>query len=251
MSQTLLIADQDQDTARTLASELSADGYAVATATAIEALALQLIDRRPDLVVLGDFDGPGAQARLLGELRNGQAPFTPAVADTPAIVLSEHHGELAVLRAFDAGGDDFIAKPASYLELRARIRAVLARTGGRRTTPTLRVGALEIDTDLMRAHYDGHPIHLSRLEFALLAQLGEAPRRVWAKPELLKAIWGFENPTEAKTRTVDAHACRLRQKLHTAGARHLVVNRRGVGYALTTNTNNNGNNNGNGGGEAA
>jgi len=47
-------------------------------------------------------------------------------------------------------------------------------------------------------------------------------------------VWGFENPTAAKTRTVDAHAARLRQKLQTAGARHLVVNRRGVGYALTT-----------------
>ena len=109
MSQTLLIADHDQDTVRALAGELSADGYPVATASAIEALALQLIDRRPDLVVLGDFAGPGAQARLLGELRDGEAPFIPAVADTPAIVLSEHHGELAVLRAFDAGGDDFIA----------------------------------------------------------------------------------------------------------------------------------------------
>ena len=114
---------------------------------------------------------------------------------------------------------------------------------------------MEIDTDLMRAHYDGHPIHLSRLEFALLAQLCEAPRRVWAKPELLKAVWGFENPTEAKTRTVDAHACRLRRKLHAASAEHLVVNRWGVGYALTTN-NSDGNGNGDGdgdgdGGEAA
>ena len=117
-------------------------------------------------------------------------------------------------------------------------------------SPTHVAGFREIDTDLMRAHYDGHPIHLSRLEFALLAQLGEAPRRVWAKPELLKAIWGFENPTEAKTRTVDAHACRLRRKLHDAGAEHLVVNRRGVGYALTTDNNNNNNGDGDGG-EAA
>jgi len=59
-------------------------------------------------------------------------------------------------------------------------------------------------------------------------------------------VWGFENPTETRTRTVDAHACRLRRKLDAAGARHLIVNRRGVGYALTT-PNYNGNANGDGG----
>ncbi len=67
-------------------------------------------------------------------------------------------------------------------------------------------------------------------------------------------VWGFENPTETRTRTVDAHACRLRRKLDAAGARHLVVNRRGVGYALTTpnhNRNDNGNANGNGDGVQA
>lgn len=78
MSQTLLIADHDPDLVRLLADELAADGYAAVSATVIEALAIQLTSHRPELLVLGDFDGPGAQARLLGQLRHGQPPFEGA-----------------------------------------------------------------------------------------------------------------------------------------------------------------------------
>ena len=250
MSHTLLIADHDEDAVCDLAHELAADGYPTLTACSPTALALTLTHNRAELIVLGDFEGPGAQARLLAELRAARSPFPPAAADTPAVVVSEHDGQLARLRCFDAGADDFMAKPVAHLELRARIRAVLARTSGQRTSAARQVGALEVDSDQLEARYAGHPVALTRLEFALLAQLAETPSRIWAKAELLRAVWGFENPTDARTRTVDAHACRLRQKLDAAGARHLIVNRRGVGYALTTpnNTNsNNGNGNGDGG----
>ncbi len=252
MAHTLLIADEDEDLVRSLAGELAADGYPVATATAVEALAVQLANHRPELLVLGDFDGPGRQARLLTALRGASTPFERAATETPVVVVSERDGQLARLRAFDAGADDFIPKPASYLELRARIRAVLARTGGQRTSAALRLGALEVDTDQLVARYAGQPVALTRLEFELLARLSESPNRIWAKAELLRLVWGFENPTGARTRTVDAHACRLRRKLDAAGARHLIINRRGVGYALTTpnNTNNdNGNGNANGDGD--
>ena len=229
MSHKLLVADRDDALCEALCSELAADGYDAAAATTPSALALQLENRRPDLLLLGDFEGPGAAARLLAALRRRQAPFGGLCAETPAIVLAADGGELALLRAFDAGADDFLRKPASYLELRARIRAVIARAAGERLPSVRRVGALEIDGDGHRAAYAGRPLALSRLEFALLAALGEQPARVHTKEALLREIWGYRTAT----RTIDAHACRLRKKLLVAGAAGLVVNHRGVGYALT------------------
>ena len=232
MSHTLLIADQDETLSHTLGSELAADGYHVLTANAAGALALQLANRPPDLLVLGDFEGPGASARLLAALRAGGAPFRGLGAETPTILLAHDNGELALLRAFEVGADDYLVKPASYLELRARVRAVIARAAGERVPTIRRVGALEIDTDAHRATYAGQPLPLSRLEFELLAQLGERPARVHSKEALMRDIWGSGSP--GASRTVDAHACRLRKKLVQAGAIDLVVNHRGVGYALTT-----------------
>ena len=232
MSHTLLLADKDETLCRHLADELAADGYQTHTASSPGALALQLRNHRPDLVVLGDFEGPGAAARLLCALRAGDAPFHGLCAETPAIVLAKDGGQLALLRAFDGGADDFLAKPASYLELRARIRAVIARAGGERVASVRRVGALEIDSEGHRAAYAGRALALSQLEFALLAHLGDQPSRVHTKEELLRDIWGYKTP--GASRTVDAHACRLRKKLVQAGATGLVVSHRGVGYALTT-----------------
>ena len=142
MSYTLLVADEDEKLCRDLACELAADGYENHTAASPRALVLQLENHRPDLVVLGDFEGPGAAARLLAGLRTGALPFHGLCAETPAIVLAEDGGELALLRAFGAGADDFVVKPASYLELRARIRAVIARPQGERAPSLRRVGAL-------------------------------------------------------------------------------------------------------------
>jgi DNA-binding response OmpR family regulator len=231
VSHTLLIADHDEVLCDELCCELVADGYEAVRAASPGALSLGLQNHRPDLLLLGDFDGPSASARLLAALRAGQAPFAGLCAETPAIVLAENGGELALLRAFDAGADDFVVKPARYLELRARVRAVIARAEGERAPAIRRVGALEIDSEGHRAACAGRPLALSRLEFALLAQLGERPSRIHTKAELLRDVWGYQSP--GRTRTIDAHACRLRRKLLQAGAGELVINHRGVGYALT------------------
>jgi DNA-binding response OmpR family regulator len=77
----------------------------------------------------------------------------------------------------------------------------------------------------------GNRLPLSKLEFDLLLHLASAPTRVFGKQELLRDVWGYR--AQGKTRSVDAHACRLRKKLALAGAPHLVVNVRGVGYRLS------------------
>ena len=89
------------------------------------------------------------------------------------------------MRCFEAGRDDFLRKPVLYLELRARVRAIVRRTSAATGKRPRRVGALAIDPGALEAQYAGTRLGLSRLEFALLCQLACDPLRVFTKRELL------------------------------------------------------------------
>jgi DNA-binding response OmpR family regulator len=224
----LIVADSDDRLRTDLVGQLLADGFAVEPARTPAEVRCRAA-RGPDLLLLGELDEPTAALELLREIRSGDglaSRIDPALA---VLVLSGMAGEWVPLRAFEAGCDDFLAKPASYLELRARVRAILRRTVRGATTPR-RVGALAVDPQRVEARYAGTRIELARLEFALLCRLADDPLRVFTKHELLRDVWGFRS--EPRTRTLDAHACRLRRKLGRAGAIGHVVNVRGVGYRL-------------------
>ena len=147
----------------------------------------------------------------------------------PLMVLSGRAGELDRLRGFERGCDDYVCKPFSYPELRARVEALLRRADVRRAPGRLRVGELEIDAAARVVRLRGAPVELSQKEFALVRTLASDPTRVFTKDELLRTIWGFR--TLGSTRTLDSHACRLRHKLARGGER-FVVNVWGVGYRL-------------------
>jgi DNA-binding response OmpR family regulator len=92
------------------------------------------------------------------------------------------------------------------------------------------VGALALDPHRQEVHFAGTGVDLARYEYLLLTYLASHPERVFTKRELLRDMWGYR--TEAPTRTLDPHACRLRKKLERAGAVGYIVNRRGIGYRL-------------------
>jgi DNA-binding response OmpR family regulator len=145
-------------------------------------------------------------------------------------VLSGRCEELDRIRALQAGADDVLGKPFSYGELRLRIDALLRRLDiGRHAGVRLRVGDLQIDGASREVNLRGQRIEVSQKEFALLRTLASQPTRVWTKQELLSAVWGYKSV--GATRTLDSHACRLRQKLGIDGD-HFVVNVWGVGYRL-------------------
>ncbi len=133
------------------------------------------------------------------------------------------------LRGFDRRCDEYVTKPFSYQELRARIRVLLRRTRDRARVGRIRVGRLEIDPPSRQVWLDGEPVVLSKKEFALLRALAAEPTRVFTREELLRTVWGFR--VICPTRTVDSHAHRLRKKLAVRGDR-FVVNVWGVGYRL-------------------
>ena len=120
-----------------------------------------------------------------------------------------------------------IAKPFSYPELRARVAAVLRRAERSRHPRQLRIASLTIDLTARHVRLGDDPVELSAKEYELLVALATDPHRVFTREELLRNVWGYRTPS----RTVDSHACRLRQKL-SAHHERLIINVWGVGYRL-------------------
>jgi DNA-binding response OmpR family regulator len=228
-SRRLLLLEDDEATAAFLADNLIADGFRVVTAAGAGEGWRAIEARDPELVLLdlGLADGSGLE--LLDRVRAADGLASRVDPALPVIVVSGRASEVDRVRGLARGADDYVAKPFSYPELVARIRAVLRRADGRRERGAIRVGELAIDPVTRSVSLSGEPVSLSNKEFSLLQKLASDPTRVFLKQDLLREVWGFTVPVA--TRTLDAHACRLRHKL-SAGSRPFVLTVRGVGYRL-------------------
>jgi DNA-binding response OmpR family regulator len=229
-SRSVLVVEDDDVTRAFLLDNLAADGFRVAGASGAGEALRAIEVRQPALVVLDLVLDDGSGLALLDRVRASDGLASRIDPDLPVIVLSGRAGDADRVRSFARGADDHVTKPFLYQELLARMRAVLRRTDGRRIQGVLRVGDLTIDPATRAVRLAGRRVELSAKEFALLHRLAEQPTRVYRKNELLRDVWGYLSI--GNTRTLDAHACRLRKKLRGTG-RPWVVNVRGVGYKLT------------------
>jgi DNA-binding response OmpR family regulator len=225
----ILIVEDDAPTRTFLADNMTADGYDLLVAGTLRDALRTLEYHQVDLAVvdLGLPDGSGLE--LLRKVREAGGSGARVDPRLPLIVLSGRAGETDRVRGFERGCDDFLAKPFSYGELRLRVAALLRRSQERPSEGRLRVGELELDPVAREVRVRGLRVTLSQKEFALLRRLAAEPTRVFTKFELLRDVWGFR--AEGATRTLDSHACRLRQKLSARGDK-FVVNVWGVGYRL-------------------
>jgi DNA-binding response OmpR family regulator len=224
----LLVVEDDERTAGFLADNLRADGFRVAVASEAGEAVRAIEVRQPDLVVLDLALSAGSSGlAVLDLVRTADGLRTRIDPGLPVIILSGHGGEIDRVRGFTRGADDFVVKPFSYPELVARIRAVLRRADGRPAAGAIIVGELSLDPTTRAVRVGDSDVALSAKEFALLHALARHPTRVFSKAELLRDVWGYL--AMGATRTVDAHACRLRKKL---GGPRWVVSVRGVGYRL-------------------
>jgi DNA-binding response OmpR family regulator len=223
----LLLVEDDERTAAFLADNLRADGFRVAVASepgeAIRAIEV----RRPDLVLLDLSLNGSSGLAVLDRVRSADGVGTRIDPALPVIILSGSSGEIDRVRGFARGADDYVVKPFSYNETLARVRAVLRRADGRTGGGALVVGELSLDPVTRAVRVGERAVALSAKEFALLHALARQPTRVFSKAELLRDVWGYQSL--GATRTVDAHACRLRKKL---GGSRWVMSVRGVGYRL-------------------
>jgi len=222
----ILVVEDDPATATFLVDNLEADGFEVAAASGAGE-AMRAVDlRQPDLIVLDVMLDDGSGLEVLDRIRASDGTSARIDPDVPVLVLSGRGSEVERVRGFARGADDYVVKPFSYPELVARVRALLHRASGRPKRGPIRVGDLVVDPSTRDVRLGDQPLRLSAKEFALLHALASEPTRVVPKAELLRDVWGYR--TIGATRTVDAHACRLRKKL----GRQWVMNVRGVGYRL-------------------
>ena len=218
----LLLVEDDAHIRRFVRLALEAEQMEVHEAATLRAGLIDAGTRRPDLVVLdlGLPDGDGVA--FIRDLRTW--------SQMPVIVLSARTAEAEKIAALDAGADDYLVKPFGTGELLARVRAQLRRRAqGPADRAVTTFGDVTLDQTRRVVERAGQPVHLTPIEYRLLAHLAAHPDRVLTHRQLLHAVWG---PSHAEdTHYLRVHMANLRKKIEhdPSQARHLVTET-GVGY---------------------
>ena len=148
----------------------------------------------------------------------------------PIIMLTARSDDMDKIAGLENGADDYIVKPFNIMEVKARIKAILRRTGTRDdASAIIESGDLKLYTDSRRVFIEGREINLTAKEFEVLELLVNNPNKVFGREKLLEMIWGNDYPGDA--RTVDVHIRRLREKIESTPSKPRYVHTKwGVGY---------------------
>ena len=220
----ILVVDDEALLVKGIRFNLQNEGYEVITGSdGLEAVQL-VQEEQPDLVVLDvmmpNMDGLQACDKIR------------EFSDIPIILLTAKTDDMDKLMGFDHGADDYLTKPFNILELKARIRALLRRTGGGTNAApakVLTIGSITLDLDARNAYRAGVLADLTAKEFDVIEFLMRNPNRVYSREALLDTIWASEYRSDI--RTVDVHIRRLREKLEENPAEpQYIMTKWGVGY---------------------
>ena len=217
---TILLIEDDLDFAQQVRLDLTSRGYDVGHAGSKAEARTLLVLQTPDLLVVDRTLPDGDGISIISELRERGV-------HVPALVLSALGAVDDRVLGLEAGGDDYLVKPASLLELAARINALLRRAQDTRQTE-LRVGDLMLDLIGRTARRGSRDIELQPREFRLLEYLMRRPGQEITRQMLLEAVWQYRFPVE--TNLVDVHIGKLRRKIEQSGERPLITSIRSVGF---------------------
>ncbi|MBR2121612.1 MAG: response regulator transcription factor [Lachnospiraceae bacterium] len=221
----ILVVDDEKSIVKGLSFSLAQDGYDVVCAYDGEEALEMLHSENPDAVLLDVMLPRLSGFDVLRQMRQ--------FSNVPVIMLTAKGDDIDKLTGLDYGADDYILKPFNILEVKARIKAVLRRTGQKSAAPAagtrLISGDLIMDTDNRTLSIAGREINLTGKEFELLELMVRHPGKVYDRESLLKRIWGEDYPAE--DRTVDVHVRRLREKIESNPSEPRYVRTKwGVGY---------------------
>ncbi len=214
----LLVVEDDPDLNRQLATALTDAGYAVDTAGDGEEGHF-LGDTEPYDVVILDLGLPVMDGVSVLESwrRNGRK--------MPVLILTARDRWSDKVAGFDAGADDYVAKPFHMEEVLARVRALLRRSAGHASSE-LQCGAVALDTRSARVTVDGTAVKLTSLEYRLLAYLMHHQGRVVSRTELVEHL--YDQDFDRDSNTIEVFVGRLRKKIGSDMIRTI----RGLGYCL-------------------
>jgi two-component system, OmpR family, response regulator MprA len=219
----VLIVDDDRSLREALRRTLALGGFETVSAGSGEEALAQVADASPDALVLDvglpDLDGLEV-CRRLREAGNR----------VPVLMLTARDAIEDRIDGLDAGADDYLVKPFDVGELKARLRALLRRSGGDDAPPGLSFDELRLDPTRHGVSVGDGFVELTRTEYQLLELLMRNPRRVLTHNLIYERVWGYDfGPASNALRVYIGY---LRRKLQDAGARPLLHTVRGVGYVL-------------------
>ena len=218
----ILLVDDEKDILEIVGYNLSQEGYQISTASNGKEAIAKAKKELPQLIILDvmmpEMDGIEAceNIRKIPELQNTIITFLTA--------RSEDYSQVA---GFDAGADDYIAKPIKPKVLVSKVKALLRRLKeDTKTTSTLTVGNIEINREEYKIINNGKEVILPRKEFELFYLLATKPGKVFTREEILDKVWG--NEVVVGGRTIDVHIRKLREKMGDDFFKTI----KGVGYKI-------------------
>lgn len=217
----ILVVDDEQDILELIRHSLAKEGFEVhVAANGLQALD-QAIKVKPEIIIMDVMmpvmDGMEACRQLKDN---------PETKNIPVIFLTARSEEFAELAGFEAGADDYIAKPVRSRVLLSRVKAILRRGNAIPTQEPEKYdfNTIKIDRERFVVEYNGKILQLPRKEFELLAFLASRPGRVFSRDEILENVWG--NEVLVVDRTIDVHVRKIREKLEDK----FIYTVKGVGY---------------------
>ena len=224
----ILVVDDEQDICEILQYNLETEGFEVVTANSAEE-ALQLPLHEFSLILLDVMMGEMSGFQMARRLKD-----SPATAQIPIIFITALDGEDNLVKGLNIGADDYIAKPLSMKEVKARVRAVLRRTLNMEYGHVIQDNricyeSITLDLNAKTVTLDGEELICTKLEFELLSFFLQHRGRVFSREDLLKYCWPQD--VLVLDRTVDVNITRLRKKIGRYGQQ--IKTRVGYGYCFT------------------